>query len=46
MSNAISYNHYYCNACMCWFSSVGGCTNCGSEEFVDTEENENEVAAD
>ena len=52
MKRVINYNHhYYCNACGGWFSSVGrrtNCTSCGSEEIIDTddEEHEDEVAAD
>ena len=48
MKNEITY---YCNDCGCWFPSERhrtNCVNCGSEEIVDTEEEEDkdEVAAD
>lgn len=50
MKRVINYNHhYYCNACGGWFSSVGrrtNCTSCGSEEIIDTDEEENENRSD
>lgn len=38
----MSYN-YYCNDCGCWFPSERkrtNCVSCGSEEIVDTDEDE------